>query len=269
MARAVFSQAKRQGNKVMLDFECIVPASVAVFNSHNIFLETYKSSQSFVVNNDHDEVKIEYTNSVDDAVVTLTYANDALSNPHEEKPVGVSNKVQAHIQAMRLLNRDLYVYKSCEFTASDESNIVVRTNRITVTDQLRADVQQGSVDSIETLGNQIVMHTTDPIDIGSKWAIYTAFIQTTNNGVEAITVRTNDDYSVELARLPSGEISCTDKMVQAVYQIVHNDDASRDTYIVIEKSPSDGMANSLTCTNYGDRDYQNDSDYKNGLIVLI
>ncbi len=267
VARAVFSQAKRQGNKVMLDFERNVPASVAVFNSHNILPDTFTSPQSFGVHNDYDGVTVEYTDPVDDAVVTLSYPNDALVNPHEEKLTGVRNKVQAHIHAMRLLNRDLYVYKSCEFTAGDESNIVVRTNRITVADQLRADVQQGSVDSIEVVGSDIVLNTSEPVLLEPSGQ-YTAFIQTINNGVEAIEVTAKDDYSVKLARLPSGEISNGyDAVVQAVYQIVSNDDKDRDAYLVTEKSPSEGMTNQLTCTNYDDRFYQNDSDYKNGLIA--
>lgn len=267
VAKAVFSQAKRQGNKVMLDFERLVPASVAVFNSHNVLPDTFTAPQSFGVPKDRDGVKIEYTDPIDDAVVTLSYPSEVLSNPHEDKLIGVRNKIQAHIHAMRLLNRDLYVYKSCEFTAGDESNIVVRTNRITVADQLRADVQQGSIDSITTVGSDLILNTSDPVLL-SPSGQYTAFIQTINNGVEAIAVTANDDYSVKLARLPSGEISGADNVVQAVYQIVSNDDKDRDAYLVAEKSPSEGMTNKLTCTNYDDRFYQNDTDYKNGLIAL-
>lgn len=267
VAKAVFSQAKRQGNKIMLDFERKVPASAAVFNSHNILPDTFTMSQSFGVNSDYDGAKVEYTDPIDDAAVTLSYPNDSLANPHDEKLIGVRNKVQAHMHAMRILNRDLYVYKSCEFTAGDESNIVVRTNRITVADQLRADVQQGSVDSIETIGSDIVLHTTDPVPIEPSVA-HTLFVQTINNGVESIAVTARDDYSVVLARLPSGEISNGyDAVVQAVYQIVVNDDSARDAYLVTEKSPSDGMTNTLTCTNYDDRYYQNDTDYINGLIA--
>lgn len=268
VAKAVFSQAKRQGNKIMLDFERLVPASVAVFNSHNILPDSYTSPQSFGINSDYDGVKIEYTDPTDDAVVTLSYPNDALSNPHEDKLTGVRNKVQAHIHAMRMLNRDQHTYKTCEFTAGDESNIVVRTNRVTVADQLRADIQQGSVDSITTIGSDIVLSTSDPVLLEPSGQ-YTAFIQTINNGVEAIAVTANDDYSVKLARLPSGEISTGyDSVVQAVYQIVSNDDMQRDAYLVAEKSPSEGMTNKLICTNYDDRFYQNDTDYINGLITV-
>lgn len=267
VAKAVFSQAKRQGNKIMLDFERKVPASVAVFNSHNILPDTFTAPQSLGIANDYDGVKVEYTDPVDDAIITMTYPNDAITNPHEDKLIGVRNKVQAHTHMMRMYNKDRHAYKSCEFVAGDESNIVVRTNRITVADQLRADVQQGSVDSIETIGGDIVLHTTDPVTIEPSGA-YTMFIQTINNGVESIAVTARDDYSVKLARLPSGEISGTDKAVQAVYQVVSETDDNRDAYLVAQKDPSDGMTNKLLCTNYDDRYYQNDSDFIDGLITV-
>lgn len=267
VGKAVFSQLKRQGNKIMLDFERKVPASVAVFNSHNIMPDTYSAPQSFGKPNDYDGAKVEYTDPFDDAEVSMFYPYEGLSNPHEDKLIGVRNKVQAHMHLMRLNNRDSFAYKSCEFVAGDESNIVVRTNRITVAEQLRADVQQGSVESIEVVGSDIVMYVLgDALLQPDKQ--YTAFIQTINNGVESIAVTANDAYSVKLARLPSGEISGSDNVVQAVYQIVSNDDMQRDAYLVAEKSPDEGMNNKLLCTNYDDRYYQNDSDFKNGLTAL-
>lgn len=266
VAKSVFSIARRMGNKIELQFERKVPASVAIFNSHNILPDTFSAPQSLGIANDYDGVKIEYTDPIDDAIITMTYPNDAITNPHEDKLIGVRNKEQAHTHMMRMYNKDRHAYKSCEFTAGDESNIVVRTNRITVADQLRANVQQGTVSSIETVGSDIVLHTDYPINIEAGTP-QTMFIQTINNGVEAIEVTARDEYSVKLARLPSGEISGSDSAVQAVYQIVSETDDNRDAYLVAQKDPSDGMTNKLLCTNYDDRYYQNDSDFTNGLIT--
>jgi|26BtaG_2_1085354.scaffolds.fasta_scaffold00199_24 hypothetical protein len=266
VAKAVFSQAKRQGNKIMLDFERKVPASVAVFNSHNILPDTFTAPQSLGIANDYDGVKVEYTDPIDDAIITMTYPNDAITNPHEDKLIGVRNKVQAHTHMMRLYNKDRHAYKSCEFVAGDESNIVVRTNRITVADQLRADVQQGSVDSIEIIDGSIVLFTSDTVSIDDSDDNH-LFIQTINNGVESIPVVARDDYSVRLLRLPSGEISSGhNAVVQAVYQIVKTQSDSNDAYLVAQKDPSDGMTNKLLCTNYSDCYYQNDSDFKDNKI---
>lgn len=263
VARAAFSNAKRYGNKLMLDFEREVPASVAVFNSHNILPDSYAASESFGVINEYDGAKVEYADPVDDAQVTKSYPSDAVTNPHTEKLIGVRNELQATAHMMRLYNKDRFTYKSCEITAGDESNIVTRTNRITVASQTAVDVQQGTVEAVEVIGSDIVLHTSDPVSVSEGSYL---FIQTINNGVESIACSPRDDYSVTLARLPQGEIS-TDwhNAVRAVYHIVGSNDGDKDAYIVTKKDPSDGMTNKLTCTNYSSKFYQNDKDYINSL----
>lgn len=269
IASAVFCVAERRNNKVMLGFERKSPASMAIFNSHNIMPNTFKAGRSYGVVNDHDGARVEYVDPIDDAVVTLSYPYEGLSNPHEEKLTGVRNKIQAWMHLKRRYNLDLYSNRTCEFVGGDESNIVLRTNRITVANQRRADIQQGSVDSIGVIGNDIVMHVYGDATLEAG-VQYTAFIQTINNGVEAIPVMARDDYSVTLSRLPSGEISTNSEgnAVQAVYQIVKFNDTVRHAYRVTKKSPSEGMSNTLTCINYDDRFYDGDTDYKNGLVAL-
>lgn len=263
VARAVFSNAKRYGNKLMLDFEREVPASVAVFNSHNILPDSYAASESFGVINEYDGAKVEYADPVDDAQVTKSYPSDAVANPHTEKLIGVRNELQATAHMMRLYNKDRFTYKSCEITAGDESNIVTRTNRITVASQTAVDVQQGTVEAIEVIGSDIVLHTSDPVSVSDGSYL---FIQTINNGVESIACSPRDEQSVTLARLPQGEIS-TDwhNAVRAVYQIVGSNDGDKDAYIVTKKDPAEGMTNKLTCTNYSSKFYQNDKDYLNSI----
>ena len=260
-ARAVFSNAKRYGNKLMLDFEREVPASVAVFNSHNILPDSYAASESFGVINEYDGAKVEYADPVDDAQITKSYPSEAVSNPHTEKLIGVRNELQATAHMMRLYNKDRFTYKSCEITAGDESNIVTRTNRITIASQSAVDVQQGTVEAIEVIGSDIVLHTSDPVSVTDGSYL---FIQTINNGVESIDCSPRDDYSVTLSRLPQGEIS-TDwhNAVRAVYQIVGSNDGDKDAYIVTKKDPAEGMTNKLTCTNYSSKFYTNDKDYLN------
>lgn len=263
VAKAVFSNAKRYGNKLMLDFEREVPASVAVFNSHNILPDSYAASESFGVINEYDGAKVEYADPVDDAQVTKSYPSDAVANPHTEKLIGVRNELQATAHMMRLYNKDRFTYKSCEITAGDESNIVTRTNRITVASQTAVDVQQGTVEAIEVIGSDIVLHTSDPVNVSDGSYL---FIQTINNGVESIACSPRDEQSVTLARLPQGEIS-TDwhNAVRAVYQIVGSNDGDKDAYIVAKKDPAEGMTNKLTCTNYSSKFYQNDKDYLNSI----
>lgn len=264
VAKAVFSQAYRFNNQINLLFERKLSASVAIFNSHNILPDTFEKSESFGVHNDNDGVSVEYIDPVDDAQMTIN-TSEGLSNAKKETLIGVRNKIQAHLHMMRIWNKLQYSYKSCEFTGGDESGIVVRSNRITVADQSRADIQQGEVVDIVMNGSDIVLQTSNPVELTTQ--NNTLFIQTVNNGVEAIPCFANDSYSVKLARLPSGVISLGyGNVVTATYQIVKDNDKERDSYLVTEKTPSDGLTNKLTCINYTDKYYQNDSDYRNNQI---
>ena len=262
VAKAVFSTCYRFNNQLKLLFERSIPVSVAIFNSHNILPDTFDKSESF--GNEYDGVIIDYVEPVDDATMTIN-TSDSLANPKKDKIMGVRNKVQAYMHMMRIWNKLQYSYKSCEFTGGDESGIVIRSNRITVADQSRADVQQGSVENLEMINNQIVLSTSNRVSLDNS--NHTLFVQTVDGNVDAIPCSTLNDYQVILSRLPSGQISIGhDNVVNATYQIASNDDIERDAYIVTEKTPSDGLTNKLTCINYTDKYYQNDTDFKNGLI---
>jgi len=262
VAKAVFSTCYRFNNQLKLLFERSIPVSVAIFNSHNILPDTFDKSESF--GNEYDGVIIDYVEPVDDATMTIN-TSDSLANPKKDKIMGVRNKVQAYMHMMRVWNKLQYSYKSCEFTGGDESGIVIRSNRITVADQSRADVQQGSVENLEMIDNKIVLSTSNRVSLDNS--SHTLFVQTVDGNVDAIPCSTLNDYQVVLSRLPSGKIAIGhDNVVNAVYQIVKTQDTGRDAYLVSEKSPEKGLTNRLTCINYDERYYQNDSDYHNNLI---
>ena len=264
VAKAVFSTCYRFNNQLKLLFERSIPVSVAIFNSHNILPDTFDKAESF--GNEYDGVIIDYVEPVDDATMTIN-TSDSLANPKKDKIMGVRNKVQAYMHMMRILNKLQYSYKSCEFTGGDESGIVIRSNRITVADQSRADVQQGSVENLEMIDNKIVLSTSNRVSLDNS--SHTLFVQTVDGNVDAISCSTLNDYQVVLSRLPSGQIAIGhDNVVNAVYQIVKTQDSGRDAYLVSEKSPEKGLTNRLTCINYDERYYQNDSDYQNNLIPI-
>ena len=262
VAKAVFSTCYRFNNQLKLLFERSIPVSVAIFNSHNILPDTFDKSESF--GNEYDGVIIDYVEPVDDATLTIN-TSDSLANPKKDKIMGVRNKVQAYMHMMRIWNKLQYSYKSCEFTGGDESGIVIRSNRITVADQSRADVQQGSVENLEMIDNKIVLSTSNRVTLDNS--SHTLFVQTVDGNVDAIPCSALNDYQVVLSRLPSGQIAIGhDNVVNAVYQIVKAEDSGRDAYLVGEKSPEKGLTNRLTCINYDERYYQNDSDHQNNLV---
>lgn len=261
IASAVFCNAKRYGNKLMLDFERKVPAPLAIFNSSNMLPDTFAISESFGVVNNFDGVKVEYTDSTDDAIITKFYPHNAVTNPHTEKLIGVRNELQATAHMMRIYNKDRYTNVTCSFEAGDESNIVSRNNCIAVADQYVASVMQGSVESIDVIDGNVVLSTYEPIYINRDATIC---IQTINNGVEFIKCSPRDTYSVIIARMPVGAVS-TEGVVQAGYQIAVNPDNEIGLYLVQEKDPSQGFTNKLVCSNYDDRYYQNDHDYRKSI----
>lgn len=268
VAQAGFCQAYRLNNQIHLHFEGRQDYAVVQFNSHNILPDSYSYSESFGARNNHDGVQVTYTDPVDDAKVTLDYPNDkSAQNPQKVELVGVRNKVQAHMHLMRTHHKNQLAYKSCEFTGADESGIVIPTNRIDVASQFNADVVQGVVERLDTVGGQIVATVSEPVDILSG----TLFVQTVAGVVDNIKVTCgNDAYTLILARMPSQSLSLGyDSVVQATFKLVSHSELDRDAYIVSSKDRGENpLSHKLTCINYTDKYYQNDDDLKKGLISL-
>lgn len=268
VAQAGFCQAYRLNNQIHLHFERKQDYAVVQFNSHNILPDSYSYSESFGARNDHDGVQVTYTDPVDDAEFTLDYpANKSAQKPQKLDLLGVRNKVQAHMHLMRTHHKNQYAYKSCEFTGADESGIVIPTNRIDVASQLQADVMQGVVESLETINSQIIARLSEPCSITSG----TLFVQTTAGIVDNIKVTLGDNsYQLILARMPSQPLSLgRDSVVQATFKLVSHSELDRDAYIVSSKDRGENpLSHKLTCVNYTDKYYQNDSDFKKGLISI-
>ena len=268
VAQAGFCQAYRLNNQIHLHFERKQNYAVVQFNSHNILPDSYSYSESFGARNDHDGVQATYTDPIDDAKVTLDYPTDkSAQKPQKLDLLGVRNKVQAHMHLMRTHHKNQLAYKSCEFVGADESGIVIPSNRIDVASQLQANVVQGVVESLETVNGRIIARLSEPCNITSG----TLFVQTTAGIVDNIAIsQGDDDYSAVLSRMPSQPLSLSPSaVVRATYKIVAHTETDRDAYIVSSKSAGENpLSHKLTCVNYTDKYYENDSDFKKGLISL-
>ena len=268
VAQAGFCQAYRLNNQIHLHFERKQNYAVVQFNSHNILPDSYSYSESFGARNDHDGVQVTYTDPIDDAKVTLDYPTDkSAQKPQKLDLLGVRNKVQAHMHLMRTHHKNQLAYKSCEFVGADESGIVIPSNRIDVASQLQANVMQGVVESLETVNGRIIARLSEPCNITSG----TLFVQTTAGIVDNIAIsQGDDDYSAVLSRMPSQPLSLSPSaVVRATYKIVAHTETDRDAYIVSSKSAGENpLSHKLTCVNYTDKYYENDSDFKKGLISL-
>ncbi len=258
VAQAVFSQLYRYNNQLRLHFERPQPVGVAIFNSHNMLPNSYERSESFGINREFDGVTVKYASPKDDAQVTEKTSETAV-NADEKTLVGVRNKKQAQVHLWRIWHKHLYSYKTVQFEGADESNIVIRSQRIEVADQLRANVMQGVVTDLTTVNNQIVMTLSEPIndDVTNS---HTIFIQMTNGLVDSMQVTKKDDFRVILPRLPLHTISTSlENVVQATYQLVANNQTKKDAFIVTSKEPSEGIANRISAINYDERYYLKDN----------
>ncbi|WP_352338295.1 host specificity factor TipJ family phage tail protein [Psychrobacter sp. 16-MNA-CIBAN-0192] len=273
VAMTGFFIAYRINNKIRLHFEREEPFSVATFNSHSITPDSFEYSESFGPRNNYDGVEVSYTDPVDDAKVSLYYpADQSAINPDtkDKELFGVRNKEQAHMHLMRRHWKNQLVYSTCSITAADESGIVVVNNRIDIANQTRADTQQGSVESLNVneLG-QVILSLSSPVDFGAKTQ-GTIFVQTASATVDNIRCMPGDNqYEVILNRPPNQPISTAwDAVVRATYNLVLHDDVDRDSYIVTAKEPGNNpLSHRLTCINYDAGYYQNDADFKKGLIA--
>lgn len=221
VAQAVFCQAIRMNNKIELLFEQATPFSTAIFNSHNILPNTFTMNGSFGIVGDYDGVSIDYINPKYDAQLTLN-TSENLANAKKIKVIGVRNKTQAYFHMMRNWNKLRYTTKTCDFTGGDETNIVTRSNRIAVADQSNAKTSQGIVKDIVTMGENLMLLTSNIVNIplNEQGVI---FVQTVNNGVDAIPCEKYSDYAVKITRLPNGAVSFGYKnVVNPSYQIVTN-----------------------------------------------
>ncbi len=258
VAQAVFCQLYRYNNKLRLHFERPQPVGVAIFNSHNMLPNSYERSESFGVNREFDGVIVKYASPKDDAQVTAKTSENTV-NPDEKTLVGVRNKRQALVHMWRIWHKHLYSYKTVHFDGADESNIIIRSQRIEVADQLRANVMQGIVTDLTTDNNQIVMTLSEPINEEVSANSHTIFIQMTNGFVDNMQVIKQDDFNVILPRLPLHTISTSfENVVQATYQLVANHHSKKDAYIVTSKEASEGITNKISAINYDERYYSMD-----------
>lgn len=263
VANAGFCKAYEFGNKIRFYFESATDVPVANFTAHNIQPNSFQPTESFGTRNEHDGVVAKYRDPDDDAEVSLHIPVDQSAiNADEVELIGVRNKTQAYMHARRRDQKNKHARKTIQFVAHDESNIVIETNRIAVADQFRADTQQGEARRLEVIGSDIVLTTSDAVNIPDG-ASATIWLQTTAGYVDNIAITAgNKPRQVKLARMPTSPISTDpNAVVRATYQIAINNDNDKSAYIVSKKSPAEYTSNQLSAVNYDPRYYDFDDEY--------
>lgn len=259
IASASFCEALRFGNKLRLKFEKPQTSSVLLFNHRNKVIGSETRTWKFGIDKDYDGVELEYTSPVDDKRVTYSVPlGMALKNPLKISTSGIRNEAVAKTRAWREWNKLLYQNVNCEFIGLDESELLIRNDRILVADNTNLETQDGEIEAIDGL---ILTCSQDVIfEAGAQYFCHLQLDNATVDIVECVAGA--EAYEIHLTRPPMRPLVVDpDRYVKTLYTVVKAVDTQKDAFMLSEMTPNDEMTNKLTCINYDDRYYSEDHSF--------
>ncbi|MGR2670813.1 host specificity factor TipJ family phage tail protein [Acinetobacter soli] len=259
IASSAFCEPYRFGSLLRLKFEQPQDNSVLLFNHRNKVPNTEKRTYTFGVQKDYDGVELEYTSDEDDARIKYTVPEGiTLKNPLKIATSGIRNEAQAKVRAWREWNKLKYKYVSCEFEALDESELLIRNDRILVADNTLVSTQDGEVNAVDGL----TVYTSQPCIFESGF-VYYAYFQLPDASVDMIQCSAgSNDYSMTLARAPLLPLVVDpDRYAPCVYMLVKSDEREKQAFMLEELTPQTQMTNTLKASNYDARFYERDHDF--------
>lgn len=259
VASSAFCEPYRFGSLTRLKFEQPQENAVLLFNHRNKVPLTEKRSYTFGVQKDYDGVELEYTSDVDDARVKYIIPEDITpKNPLKITTTGIRNEAQAKVRAWREWNKLRYKYMSCEVEVLDESELLIRNDRILNADNTVIDTQDGEVEAVDGL----IIQTSQPctFDVGSDYFIH---LQISNATVDVVPCTAGvDKYHVVLSRPPVQPLVVNDdRYVKTLYTLVRADQSEAQAFMLEELTPQTQMTNTLKASNYDARFYERDHDF--------
>lgn len=259
VASSAFCEPYRFGSLTRLKFEQPQENAVLLFNHRNKVPLTEKRSYTFGVQKDYDGVELEYTSGEDYARVKYTIPEDITpKNPLKITTTGISNEAQAKVRAWREWNKLRYKYMSCEVEVLDESELLIRNDRILNADNTVVDTQDGEVEAADGL----IIRTSQPctFDVGSDYFIH---LQISNATVDVVPCTAGvDKYHVVLSRPPAQPlVVAADRYVKTLYTLVRADQTEAQAFMLEELTPQTQMTNTLKASNYDARFYERDHDF--------
>lgn len=259
VASSAFCEPYRFGSLTRLKFEQPQENAVLLFNHRNKVPLTEKRSYTFGVQKDYDGVELEYTSGEDYARVKFTIPEDITpKNPLKITTTGICNEAQAKVRAWREWNKLRYKYMSCEVEVLDESELLIRNDRILIADNTVVDTQDGEVEEVDGL----IIQTSQPctFDVGSDYFIH---LQISNATVDVVPCTAGiDKYHVVLSRPPVQPLVISDdRYVKTLYTLVRADQTEAQAFMLEELTPQTQMTNTLKASNYDARFYERDHDF--------
>lgn len=264
VANAVFCTAYRRGNVIKLDFEKETDTSTLLFNHRNKLPGTEVRTVRFGNQDNYDGVSYSYLDPKDDAQVTLYIPADRSAvTPKEVDSLGVRNPVQAYFHAWRTWNKIRYQNIITDFQATQQAELVIRNERILVSDNTRTGTQDGEVLAQEVL----VLTLSQPVTL-EVGVDYTIFLQHVDGTVQGIAITGGvDEYHVILAEAPALPLALDPELyAPTVYEVVGDNAARSNAFLVAERTPNDNFTSSVQAVNYDARYYAKDKDFVLGFV---
>ena len=262
VAEAVFCNARRENGQHYFAFERQNTNSLLLFNHRNMKPDSLTVSEAFGIKDNHDGVELKWRNPDDNYAEAVIKLPDSLRTNYKTiETRGVTNYAQAWFIANRTWNKLKYGRKAIEFGAYGEADLVTRMDRIAVVDSTVPILCSGEIEA----QNNLVLSLDYPLPDTSLTGL-TIHLQLKNGVVDVIDIGSIiDEYTVQLARIPMQPL-VVDGVTHTTFAITKSNSSGFDAYLVEEKSASSMFESSITATKYDDRYYQNDTDFKNGLI---
>ena len=259
IASACFCETYRYGNKLRLKFEAPQDNSVLLFNHRNKVPGSEKRTFNLGIDKDYDGVELEYTSPDDDLRVTYAIPeNGSARNPLKISTSGIRNHAVAKTRAWREWNKLQHQTESVEFDALDESNLLVRNDRILVADNTSIKTQDGEVDAVD--GLTLTLSQDVKMQDGVTYYIHLQLQDATVDMIQCLPGEYMNQLILTRAPLQPLVID-EDRYIKTTYQIVAAQDTSNSAFLLTEASPNDEMTNRLTCINYDARYYTKDHSY--------
>ena len=259
VASSAFCEPYRFGSLTRIKFEQPQENAVLLFNHRNKVPLTEKRSYTFGVQKDYDGVELEYTSDEDDARIKYTIPEDITpKNPLKITTTGIRNEAQAKVRAWREWNKFRYKYMSCEVEVLDESELLIRNDRILIADNTVIDTQDGEIEGVDGL----TITTSQPCKFEDGQSYY-VHLQISNATVDVVPCLAGlDEYSIVLSRPPVQPLVVDpDRYVKTLYSLVRADQAETHAFMLEELTPQTQMTNTLKASNYDARFYERDHHY--------
>ena len=264
ICNASFTVPYRVGSTITFKANKKEEISTILFNHRNKLPNSEQRRISFGNLNNHDGVELKWVEPLDDSVQTMILPVDSRPiNPKKISTVGVRSGLQAHMHCWRAWNRIRYQREVVKVPVTQEGALLVRTDRIVVTDNTRSETQCGEI--VSQLGLTLTLSNT--IRHSSKG--YSIFIQHEDGTIVSADTSSHFGKEITLTSPLAKTLYFEEpRYCGPTYELVEKDTNVRSSLFLVEGvAQGDSMTYDVNAVNWDERYWQNDTDFKDGTIT--